>query len=89
MKRTLRRNNINTGRLQNNKNTNNRDYALGHAIPARKERTKVVSPKCSSTSAEKRSAKNALTTKLKQIGKDMPKPSAGDQKKGTGGLNKS
>ena len=37
-KRTARRKKKNIGRLQNTKKTNNQEYALGHAISARRRK---------------------------------------------------
>ena len=78
VKRTARRMRKNTSRLRNEKKTKNREYAPGDAVPASRTRTKAVSPQGSSISADKGSKQNALTTKLKEVAKNIPKPSARD-----------
>ena len=78
IKRNARRMKKTTRRHMRKKTTEKRNCAHGDANPANRTRTKEASPRSSSILAVKRSAKNALRTKLIKIARNMPNRSAGD-----------
>ena len=87
-KRNARRMKKTTRRHMRKKTTEKQNCALGDANPANRTRIKVVSPRSNRISGQKRSAKNALKTKLRTIARNMPNRSGEGWSKRTGRLNK-